>query len=382
MPINILERIHLNPRLDTTLAQQFKQQLSWFIASGQLKPREFLPSVRQAASQLGINFNTVRNAYQKLEADGLVETRQGSGTRVLPSDLQRVAQLAGELPSHTAGVIVPSLTNPFYHAFLQGVEMVANQARTMLFMCVTHDDPGDARRYYAQLAAKNVDGILLASQDDRPFLSPIPISGERGSALLPLVSADWPASAGYAVSIDLENAGYLATRHLVEHGHRKVGLITHALEFANVEPVNRGYQRALQEAGIDHAPDWIAAVHGFDVTAGSEGARMLLARQQPPTAIFAITDLLAIGAMRAIQQAGWQVPQDLAVAGFNDIPLAALVSPPLTTVSAPAYQMGLEAMKMLQSLIAGKLPSQRQILLPTALVIRQSCGHHTVSNPC
>lgn len=381
MPINILEHIHLNSSLDTTLAQQLKQQLSWFIASGQLKPREYLPSVRQAASHLGINFNTVRNAYQKLEVDGLVETHQGSGTRVLPYDLQRVAQLTGNLPSHTVGVILPSLTNPFYHAFLQGVEVVANQAHIMLFMCVTHDDPGDARRYYAQLASKNVDGILLTSQDDSAFLPLDRTQGRQVQPMLPLVTADWPSSTGYAVSIDLENAGYLATRHLVEHGHRKVGLITHALEFSNVEPVNRGYQRALQEAGILNPPECVAAVHGFDITAGSEGARMLLDLQQPPTAIFAITDLMAIGAMRAVQQAGLDVPQDLAVAGFNDIPLAALVSPPLTTVSAPAHQMGLEAMKMLRSLIVRKQPVHKHISLPTALVVRQSCGHHADSDP-
>lgn len=379
--MNTLERIHLNPHLDTTLAQQLKQQIGWFIASGELKPGDILPSVRQAAAHLHINLHTVRHAYQKLEADSLVETRQGWGTRVLPYDLQRVAQLANALPSHTVGVIIPSLTNPFYHAFLQGVEAAASQARTMLFMCVTHDDPGEARRYYAQLASKNVDGILLASQDDRPFLPPEGAHAGQGGTSLPLVTVDWPASAGYAVSLNLESAGYQATRHLLEHGHRRVGLITYLLGIPNVQPVNRGYQRALQEAGVDGNPDWIAAVPGFDTRAGAEGGQKLLALRQPPSAIFAITDLLAIGAMGVIQQAGLQVPRDVALAGFNDIPLAGLVNPPLTTVSAPAAQMGLEAMKMLQSLMAGKRPLRQHLLLPTSLVIRQSCGAHPTSPP-
>jgi DNA-binding LacI/PurR family transcriptional regulator len=380
--VDLLEKISINPHLDTTLAQQLSQQFTWFIASGQIQPDELLPSVRQLGQQLGINMLTVRSAYQKLEADGLVKTRQGLGTIVLPYDPHRMAQIASETRSHTVGVIVPSLTNPFYQLFLQGVETIANQSQTMLFMCVTHDDPGEARRYYAQLAAKNVDGILLASQDDSPFILPDIKPEGPGSHPLPLVAVDWPASSGYSVALDLENAGYQATRHLLEHGHRRVGLITFALDLPNVRPVNQGYQRALEEANIASDPRWVAAVHGFDTKAGAEGARRLLTLEQPATAIFAISDLLATGAMCAVQQAGLQIPQEMAVVGFNDIPLAALVNPPLTTVAAPAYSMGQEAMKMLQSLIAGKRPAHRKIVLPTSLVVRQSCGAHDQLNPC
>ena len=252
--MNFLEKISVNPHLDTTLAQQLSQQLTWLIASGQLQPDELLPSVRQLSHHLNINMHTVRSAYQKLEADGLVKTRQGLGTTVLPHDPHRMAQIASTARSHTVGVIIPSLTNPFYHLFLQGVETVANQNQTMLFMCVTHDDPGEARRYYAQLAAKNVDGILLASQDDSLFNTPEEQSKESDSHPLPLVTVDWPASSGYSVSLDLESAGYQATRHLLEHGHRRVGLITFALELPNVRPVNQGYRRALQETGVTSDP--------------------------------------------------------------------------------------------------------------------------------
>ena len=380
--MDFLSKISVNPHLDTTMAQQLSQQLTWFIASGQLQPDELLPSVRELARWLGINLHTVRSAYQKLEADGLVRTRQGLGTKVLPYDPHRMAQIASAARSHTVGIIIPSLTNPFYHAFLQGVEAIANQSQTMLFMCVTHDDPAEARRYYAQLAAKNVDGILLASQDDSAFILPDIKPEGSSSHPLPLVSVDWPVSSSYSVSLDLENAGYQATRHLLEHGHRRVGLITFALDLPNVRPVNQGYQRALEEAKIAGDPHWIAAVHGFDTKAGAEGARRLLALEQPPAAIFAISDLLAIGALCAVQQAGLHIPQELAIAGFNDIPLAALVNPPLTTVAAPACQMGQEAMKMLQSLITGKRPAHKKVLLPTSLVIRQSCGAHDQLNPC
>ena len=380
--MDILNKIFVNPKLDTTLAQQLSQQLTWLIASGQLKPGDRLPSVRQAADRLKIHMHTVRSAYQKLEADGLAATRQGVGTIVLPYDPQRMRQITGLQPSHTIGVIIPSLTNSFYHLFLQGVEAIADKNRTLLFMCVTHDDPSQAGRYYAQLAAKNVDGILLASQDDSLFTPQKDKQDGQAGQGLPLVVVDWPDSAGYSVSLDLEQAGYLATRHLVEHGHRRVGLITFSGEFANVNPVRRGYQRALHEAGIAGEPEWIAKVPGFDTTAGAEGAHTLLALEPRPTAIFAISDLLAIGAMCAIQQAGLQIPEQVAIVGFNDIPLAEMVTPSLTTVAAPAYQMGLEAMKMLQDLILGERPKRQKSLLPTALVIRQSCGCPGGLLPC
>jgi len=379
--MNILDRININPRLDTTITQQLKQQVDWFIASGQLQPGDILPSVRQVANHYGININTVRSAYQKLEAEGLVETRQGVGTRVLPYNLERMAQLASSLPSHTVGVIFPSLASPIYHTFLQGVESVATQTRTMLFMCLTHDDRGETQRYYAQLASKNVDGILLASEDDRLLASTEHDPLSRKPQAIPLVVVDWPPSTGYAVNMDLEDVGYQATQHLLQHGHRRIGLITHALDLPNVQPLNMGYQRALRVAEIAIDARLIVAVHGFDITVGAEGARKLMAVDNPPTAIFAFSDRPAIGAMCALQQIGLRIPQDVAIVGFNDIPLAEFVNPPLTTVAAPAYEMGLKAMKMLQSLIAGKDPDQKQLILPTSLVIRQSCGEHNNLDP-
>lgn len=141
-------------------------------------------------------------------------------------------------------------------------------------------------------------------------------------------------------------------------------------------PVNAGYHRALQEAGIQEDPTLVARVKGFDIASGAEGAQVLVNLPQPPTAIFAITDLMAAGALQALRGRGYRVPQDMALVGFNDIPLAALLDPTLTTVAAPAYQMGRTAMRMLQSLIDGKRLPQSKIILPTSLVVRQSCGEH------
>jgi DNA-binding LacI/PurR family transcriptional regulator len=137
-----------------------------------------------------------------------------------------------------------------------------------------------------------------------------------------------------------------------------------------------GYQQALGEAGLTVNEDLIAPVYGFGMSAGEEAARSLLALSEPPTAILAMSDMLALGALSAMRAAGLRVPEDIALAGVNDIPLARLVDPPLTTLHQPAYEMGKVAMELLQQLIARKRPSQRQVNLPTSLVIRQSCGPH------
>jgi len=369
--MDLLDKITINPRLEMTLTQQLSQQFTWLIASGQIRPGDRLPPVRQLAEHLAISVNTVRSVYQALEANGLTATRHGAGTRVLERDARPLAQIAAEMRSHTVGVILPSLANPFYHPFLDGVEAVAHRDLTMLFVCNTHDDPSEAWRYFAQLSAKHVDGIIVVSHDTSEFLA-----GGVSAPLLPVITVDWPGAAGYAVSLDLAGAGYQATRHLLSHGHRRVGLITWERKRANVLLVNAGYRQALREAGITFDPALIARVPAFDVAAGAEGARRLLALSPSPTAIFAIADMLAVGAMTAIKKAGLRIPQDVALAGFNDIPTAALVDPPLTTVVAPARDMGIQAMCMLKDLIAGQPPAQAQVVLPISLMIRASCGVH------
>lgn len=373
--MDIFEHIHIDPNWDTNLSQQLKQQLGWMIATRQLPPGERLPPVRLMAQRLSINLHTVRSAYRKLEDDGLVTTRQGLGTQVLAYEPLRMAQLAAQQRSHTIGVLIPDL-NPFYQPFLKGIEQVASHSRTMLFLCLTKDDPGETTRYYSQLASRHVDGLILASQDSSRFLPSDPQELEACLQAFPLVSADWPGSPGYSVELDLEAAAYLATRHLLEHSHRQVGLITVLWGGPNIDPLNRGYIRAHQEAGLEPHPELWVGVEGFDMAAGEVGARRLLALEQTPSAIFAIADLLAIGALRQLKKAGRHVPQDIALASFNDIPMAELVDPPLTTVAAPSYQMGVEAMKMLESLISGKRPRRKRVLLPAELVVRGSCGCH------
>lgn len=368
--MNLSDQIQINRNSAATFQEQIRQQITWLIAGGDLVTGDQLPPIRVLADRLNISLHTVRYAYQQLEFDGLVETRQGRGTHVTSFDLANFLQSDNELPSHTVGVVLPTWKNPFYHSFMQGAEEVAEADQTLILFCATHDDPVRAWKSIARLIAKNVDGLLIVSHDLQTIMTPQKRFGKLSD--LPIVMVDAPGYDGYAVQIDLESVGYTATKHLLDLGHTRIGLITHNQDFHNVKPINDGYHHALQEAGLKIDPNLISRVPGFDTTAGTQGMQELLLLKDPPTAVFAFTDLAALGAMQIIKKEGLRIPEDLSIVGFNNIPAAAFLEPTLTTVAAPSLELGQTAMKMLQELINGAVPPNREIVLPVSLITRNS----------
>jgi DNA-binding LacI/PurR family transcriptional regulator len=163
---------------------------------------------------------------------------------------------------------------------------------------------------------------------------------------------------------------------LIEHGHERIGIIRPPLDWASTRDCTRGYQRALEEAGIEVNDSLHARTSGYTIEAGFEAANALISTPVHPTALYAVSDLLAIGAMQAIKARGMRIPHDIAVVGYNDIEIASIVDPPLTTVSASARKLGKEAMNMLQRLIRGEDVTQSPVVIETKLVVRSSCGFH------
>lgn len=366
--------IHLtvDSQSGVTIAEQIRQQLIWLITSGQLLPGQPLPSIRQLAFQTEVNLHTIRKVYLKLEEDGFVRTNRGKRAVVAAYTAASLAGIAGARRSHTIGVILPNLANPFYHQMLEGVDEIAGRDGCLVFVCSSRENPELVFRYLAQLSARHVDGIIVVSQDLGVKLPRA--SKEDGRSTLPIVMVDWPEADTDVVLLDLENAGYLATRHLVEHGHRRVGLLTVNKDAANITPVNLGYAKAMREFGIEPDTSLVVRTDGFDLESGAAGMLELLGLSAPPTAVFAISDTLAFGAMRTLRKRGLRIPGDVALTSFNDTYFAELADPPLTTVAVPVREMGLHAMKMLQEMIADSVPVERKVVFQASLVIRQSCG--------
>lgn len=368
MTNNPLLRLHINPESNLPIFAQLRQQITWLVASGELKPGDSLPSIRELGSQIGIHWHTVRQAYLALEADGLVETRRKRGTRILPFDINKLGPQTKIHPSQTIGVLLPS-TDPFYDPFLDGLEETARRASFMLMICFTRDDELLTRQLAQQLLAKNVDGMIAVSPIADVLYGNIP-----STQLPPVVYVDAPQFSENTILLDLEGSGFKATTHLIEHGHKRIGLITAPLRWPNFLECFNGYKRAMNTAGLEMEPSLIIETPAFQLEGGYQSGLRMLELENLPTAIFVAGDLLSVGVIRAIKDRGKRIPEDIAIASKDNIELAALIEPPFTTVTSPTYQMGVEAMNMLSQLITGKKLKKKKLVLATVLVIRKSCG--------
>src|SRR5690606_1217875 len=270
--------------------------------------------------------------------------------------------------TYTFGLLSSNSANPYFAEIGRAVEDAAFTSRYSVIICNTEGKQEKESFYLDVLSKKRVDGIILVgiSQTnetlDRLLAKGVPVV---------LVDREIPDLDVDLVLTDNKHAGYLATRHLIEQGHTRIACVTGP---AHVHPSSRrvvGYQEALQEAGLPLQEEYILP-GDFSAQSGWEATRTLLALPQPPSAIFLCNDLMAIGGLRAAAEAGFAVPQDLAIMGFDDIELASFTNPTLSSISQPKAEMGAIAMQMLLEQIEGKRSEPRQEILQPALIVRRS----------
>jgi len=364
-PIEHLVMIDRNSPIP--LAVQLRQQLSLLIASRLITEGETLPAIRVLADEVGVNLHTARAAYLQLERDGLVRIRRGVGTTVLPADEWRTSRSAAGPPTSTIGVIIPSHGFTYYAGFLSGVEAGASRS-PLVFVCDAHENPERGRHYFDQLVLRQVDGIIVTG----PML-PLKVVERHLGAHPPLVCADFPSAPGPVVEFDLYAAGRLASRHLVEHGHQRIGLITPPIGLDNVTPRVKAFRRTLADAQLPD--DLIAEVGDWSPAAGARGLDDLLDHDTPPTAIVTVSGPMALGVLAHAQDRGLQVPGDLAVASMDSAPNQ-LTRPTLTSVLLSSYDLGRRAAKKLDTIIAGSPLDEDRDVLAANLTVRESCGQH------
>jgi LacI family transcriptional regulator len=240
----------------------------------------------------------------------------------------------------------------FFPEMLQGVVQVA-QARdyaTLLWLGYSSEDQSTL----SERVLKNrlMDGLVITSTADTPLISHLL------ATQIPFVMVERPTrfeeQISY-VSVDNVLAGRTAVEHLINVGRRRIGIICGPLSGSDGQDRLQGYKDALLMASIPFDPDLVV-----------EGSKV--------DAVFASSDMMAVGALDALQEGGWRVPEDVAVVGFDDLPIARDTNPPLTTIRQPIQQKGWQATRLLIDLLEGAVEGPKQILLPTQLVIRQSCG--------
>ena len=345
------------------------------IADGELRPGDALPAVRKLARDLGVSVNTVRSAYARLETDGMVRTRQGVTTTVVASTLGSLGRRPSHLGSHAVGVLIAGL-DPFYLPLLAGIEEVAAHYGLLVLLVDTHDSTDRAAAMIRRLIARGVDGLIAVSVGGIDRADEAVPDRHARPGLPPIVYVDQPERAGDSFVFDAERGGYLATRHLLDHGHERVAMLTAPLDMANVAVLHSGYQHALSQAGKPPSEAVVIEVAGFELDDGRMGLDRLLESSDRPTGVFAGGANLALGVIDQARRHGVRVPDDLAVVGYADIETARLVEPPLTMVSLPAREIGLRAMTTLQRLIGGVELTPERVVLEVELTVRASCGPH------
>jgi LacI family transcriptional regulator len=277
---------------------------------------------------------------------------------------QRIGLVLGEGPERLAA-------DAFLPVFLQGLTISAHQLGYLIVVQLA-EDTADQEEYIWLIREQQVDGLILSGPNLNSPLLP-KLAAER----FPLILHGRLSDSGFSyVDVDNSTGAYQAVRHLIRLGHRRIGFISNAhFSFSGTQERFAGYTQALVEHDIAHNTD-LVKVAAFLPESGQTAMEQLLRLPQRPTAVFAASDVIAFGAMRAIHAAGLRIPQDVAVVGFDDIFLSAHAQPPLTTVRVPAHEMGWTAAELLVPLIEGDEAAQ-SVTLETELVIRDSCGAKT-----
>lgn len=325
-------------------------------------------TIKDIAAKAGVSITTVSRVLNMKEEGMSQKTRE----KVL-----KVIEEMNYTPNHFArglitnksrllGLIVPNINNPFFPELCRGAEDEANLNEYSLIICNSDDDATKEESYLRLLSQQQVDGILLSSRGDFPSLS----TEQLEQSKIPFVLLDRGGKSvkHNGVFINNEQGGYLAGRHLIDLGHRRIACVTGSAELQNVSDRVSGFRRALKEEDID-LPESRIIYGDFHMESAYIQSKKFLA-ETDVTAIFACNDLMACGVYRAAYETGLKIPKDLSIIGFDDISLVSALIPQLTTIRQDIYEMGRRAVKILLENINNET-NESAIFEPT-LIVRES----------
>ncbi|MBX8615509.1 LacI family transcriptional regulator [Pseudomonas cichorii] len=328
-----------------------------------------MATIKDVAALAGISYTTVSHVLNKTRpVSDPVRIKVEAAIAQLDYVPSAVARSLKAKTTSTIGLLIPNGINPYFAELARGIEDHCERNGFCVILCNSDDNPEKQRNYLRVLLEKRVDGLIVSSVG-----GDVSIAGGLAEVRTPMVIVDRELEGIDAdmVRIDHEHGAYLATRHLIDLGHRDIACIGGPDNTVVADMRFVGYRRAMQEAGIEVLPEW--TIHSdFTSPAGHEAAVGLLAGNRP-TAIFAGNDVIAIGVLRAAAERNIPVPRELSVIGFDDIQMSRYVYPALTTVGQSIMQLGETAAEMLLSRIVGtstELPGRR--LVTPSVVVRES----------
>ncbi len=375
-----LPKIKVSHESEEPLHIQLRQQLQALIESGYYLPGSRLPSENQLQRQLNISRNTIRQALREAELDGLIKRIPGKGTFV--ADQSANTNHHGQ---PMIGFITCEFDTEFEQLLLKGVESAAHQHHYQIVFSNSHHDPVEESRALDQLAENQVRGVVLWSHGPEYEAQHLRNRVENGFMPVVMMDRTLPDLPCDYIASDNYEAGCLAAQHLLALGHTQIVFLCH--EGLNLLPVRdrlRGYQESLRALGITPPDPWIVLDEGTEMTSSRALAlcedldhptmQALTARFREdngrPTAIFAVNDYMALVTLRAAQQAGLKIPDDLSIIGVDDAAFASHIEPPLTTIVQDTYTIGQRAVEFLLQRIMGYDGPPRREAIPVKLSAR------------
>jgi len=272
----------------------------------------------------------------------------------------------------TVGVVIPDISNSIFAEVARGIEDIANMYHYNIILCNADKKKDKEIRVINTLLEKQVDGLLfmggvVTDEHIRAFQT----------STVPIVLCGTTVDNGEIPSVDIDHeaAAYDAVNMLIEEGHRRIGMISGTLQ----DPATgyaryNGYRRALENAGIPVREE-LVRLGNYRYESGAEAMSYFLGLAERPTAIFAATDEMAIGAIHAIQDHGLKVPDDVSVISIDNIRMASMVRPQLTTVAQPMYDIGAVSMRLLTKLMNKETVEETKVVLPHEIIRRKTVAH-------
>jgi LacI family transcriptional regulator len=318
-------------------------------------------TIRDVAARAGVSVATVSRVFNR---KGPIREETVQRVMDVAAELQYVphagARSLSTRSTRTIGVVLPDLHGEFFSEVIRGIDLAARQSGYHLLLSGSHADR-DEMRAVIQAVRGLVDGLIVMSPD----LEPSALVAELPPGL-PAVLLNAKVDGRPSITIDNAAGARDVVRHLALLGHKHIVFISGPAHNADAEQRRRGFRGGAKLQGVTASE----VAGNFTEDSGFEAAKAILAMKPRPTAVFAANDSMAIGALSGFRDAGVRVPDDMALVGFDDIPIARFLDPPLTTVKVPIAELGRRGLQLLLGEPSPHSPAR----LETSLVVRRSCG--------
>jgi len=327
-------------------------------------------TIDDIGEELGIANSTVSRA---LRDDPRISDR-------VIREVKRAANRMGYVPNMAAqslrtgkskmiGLLVRDIRDGLSAEMIPEVEAACAEHSFGLLLCNSDNDPHRERFYLQRLRQRQVEGVLLLTPT-----SPLydPYLAARQAMPLVLVDMEVDENSLCAVTVDHVMGGYLATKYLLDLGHRRIAYLSGPLHLSPCTRVVKGYKQAMAEAGLPPEENLVVVSERTDIAAGGEGMLSVLKISPQPTAMAVVSDMMAVGALDAARKHGIRVPADFSIIGYDDIPMASVMTPPLTTVAQDRQALGRLAVQLLLDEINEEEHRHRQEIVAPRLVVRDS----------